>query len=695
MRSLVLGFALFAGVLAGCSNNDDPPPPPQGPQAAFIERLDIVDRRDAFGGTSFGEVGVYEQIVAVAHGRLDPEAEPNRGIVDLDKAPRDDEGLVAYETDVVIIRPKSADKARSVLFFDVVNRGNRNTLRLNYGSGPVTAPAGAGDGLFMREGYTLVWAGWQGDIAPGTGDGNRVGTKFPVATNDDGSSITGLSRDEFVFDNSTSPITANLNYPVADNDPASATLRVKNLQTDDWTTISSWSYASDRSITIERPAGFDAGAIYEFIYPARDPVVMGIGFAAVRDVVSFLRFEQADASGNPNPVADLKQAPCEVTTQGGACARNPDANFDVAILEGISQSGRFVRDYIWQGFNTDVAGRKVFDGAMPLIAGSRKTWTNFRFAQPGRWSKQHEEHFQAGDQFPFTYAVTTDPVSGVTDGIFAKCSANDSCPKLMHIDGGGEFWQARASLLTTDGAGNPVPVPDNVRLYYMTGTPHGFTGADYTGTGPATATACKNPSNFVNANFVPRRMTLALVDWIARRIEPPASQWPVLANGDYADPLDRAAVGFPDLSAIGVGYTGTHNFLQLTDYAQVPPVVDAGKSYLVRVPVADADGNDLPGIRPPEVSVPLGTLMSWNPRKAGFGEDDACGGTGSFIKFAATAEDRVASGDPRPSIAERYAGQADYVAKVTEAAEALVQQGLMLEEDVAWWTARAEKAQVW
>jgi len=692
---MILGFTLLAGALVGCSSNNDDPPPPEVTEAGFIERLEIVDRRDVFDGMTFGDVGAYEQIVAIAHGRLDPQAEPNRGIVDLDKAPRGDDGLVAYETDVVIIRPKDADKARSVLFFDVVNRGNRNTLRFNHGSGSVLTAAGAGDGLFMRQGYTLVWAGWQGDIASGTGDGNRVGTRFPVARNDDGTPVTGLSRDEFVFDNSTSPITANLSYPAADTDPASATLRVKNLRADDWTTISGWSYASDRSISIARPEGFDAGAIYEFIYPARDPVVMGIGFAAVRDVVSFLRFEQTDASGNPNPVADLKQAPCEAVAQGGGCVRGPDGNFDVAILEGISQSGRFVRDYIWQGFNTDVSDRRVFEGAMPLIAGSRKTWTNFRFAQPGRWSKHHEDHFQAGDQFPFTYAVTTDPVSGATDGILAKCSTNDTCPKIMHIDGGGEFWQARASLLTTDGAGNPVPVPDSVRLYYMTGTPHGYTGADYTGTLPATATACKNPGNFTNANFVPRRMTLALVDWIARGVAPPASQWPVLANGDYADPFDRAAVGFPDLTAIGVGYTGNHNFLELTDYAQVPPVVDASRSYRVRIPVTDADGNDLPGIRPPEVSVPLGTLMPWNPRKAGFGEDDACAGAGSFIPFAATAGDRAASGDPRASIDERYTGQADYVAKVTAAAQSLVQQGLMLDEDVTWWTARAQRAQVW
>jgi hypothetical protein len=264
----------------------------------------------------------------------------------------------------------------------------------------------------------------------------------------------------------------------------------------------------------------------------------------------------------------------------------------------------------------------------------------------------------------------------------------------MHIDGGGEFWQARASLLTVDGAGNEAPLPDTVRAYYMTGTPHGYTGAGYTGALPATPAACKNPTNIVNANFVPRAMALALGDWIARGVEPPPSRWPSLASNTLADPLNQAAVGFPPLQEIGVDYTGTHNFLQLTDYSVVPPVANSAKPYEVLVPVTNSDGLDLPGVRGPDISVPLGTSLSWNPRKAGFGEDDACGGSGSFIPFAGTVQQRTTGGDPRPSLAERYAGKADYVAKVTAAAQGLADQGLMLPEDVSWWTNRAEAVAV-
>ncbi|MDQ3811532.1 MAG: alpha/beta hydrolase domain-containing protein, partial [Chloroflexota bacterium] len=442
--------------------------------ASRLERLEIKSRFDAFGGLSFGPAGQYEAIVAVAHGQLDPADAANARIVDLDKAPRTN-GLVEYETDVVILRPKDPLSARRVLFYDVVNRGNKIALTtyFNEGNGDLTSPEGAGNGFLMRQGYTVVFSGWQGDL-PLSGDGSRIGTRFPVATNPDGSPITGLSREEIVFDNTTNPGRLTLTWPAADLDPAQAMLRAKVHQNDDWRPVPTWSYLDDKTVQIDRPADLDAGSIYEFIYTARDPKVMGIGMAAVRDLVSFLEYETADGQGNLNPLNDLRGAPCEAPGLNQACPENPATTVDVAIIEGISQSGRFTRDFLWQGFNADPSGRQVFNGAMPLIGGSRKTWTNFRFAQPGRWSKQHEDHLQAGDQFPFTYATITDPISGMDDGLLAQCSATNTCPRVMQLDGSGEFWLARASLLVSDGAGNEVPLPDNVRLYQMTGTPHGY-----------------------------------------------------------------------------------------------------------------------------------------------------------------------------------------------------------------------------
>jgi Alpha/beta hydrolase domain len=647
MRARAVSVLLIVGLLGTGQ-------PVLGAQAAAgVESLEIRSVTDAYGGESFGAVGPYEYVAAVAHGRLDPNDPANAGIVDLDKAPRDSDGLVEYQTDVGILRPKDPSKGSRVLFYDVVNRGNKLALSsyFNEGAADLTDP---GNGFLMRQGYSVVWSGWQGDI-PMSGDGSRIGADFPVATNADGSPILGPSREEIVFDNTTNPADMPLTWPTATRDPSQASLRVKEHQTDAWTDLpaTTWSWADDKTIRIDRPPEFDAGAIYEFTYTARDPKVMGIGFAAVRDLVDYLK---------------------------------RDGSFDVSIMEGISQSGRFVRDFVWQGFNADPGGGRVFDAAMPLIAGSRKTWTNFRFAQPGRWSKQHEDHLQIGDQFPFSYAVTTDPVSGATDGILARCSTNDTCPKIMHLDGGGEFWLARASLIVTDGAGNPVALPDNVRAYLMTGTPHGYA---LTGK-PAPVAACKNLSNIVYVGFTTRALAPALVEWVVNGTPPPPSTYPSLSDRTLVDPSSASAVGFPDLSPIGAAYTGVFNFLNLTDYSVVPPRVDVSKPYRVLVPNTDADGNDLPGVRSPDLTVPLGTSLSWNPRAAGYAEGDQCVSQGSFVPFATTEAERAQSGDPRQSLQERYPSRADYMGKVREAALALKEQGFALDEDVERLVQRAQ-----
>ncbi|HEX8967148.1 MAG TPA: alpha/beta hydrolase domain-containing protein, partial [Chloroflexota bacterium] len=656
------------------------------PGSSGIDWFEIKSRGDAFGGQSFGAIGPYEAIVAVAHGKLDPNAAANAGIVDLDKAPRTD-GLVEYATDVVILRPKNPATARRVLFYDVVNRGNKLALTtyFNEGTGDLAAPDGAGNGFLMRQGLTVVFSGWQGDV-PLSGDGSRVGASFPVATNPDGSAITGQSREEIVFDNTTNPGKLPLTWPAASLDPTQATLRVKEHQTDEFHDITTFSFLDSNTVQIDRPVDMDAGAIYELIYTARDPKVMGIGFAGIRDLVTFLKTAGTDARGNANPLNDLRQAPCELEDSSASCPANPTTTVDAAVIEGISQSGRFVRDYLWQGFNAGLNGGRVFDGAMPLIAASRKTWTNYRFAQPGRWSKQHEDHYQIGDQFPFTYATTTDPISGNRDGILARCTADNTCPKVIHLDGSGEFWLGRASLIVTDGAGNEVPLPDNVRAYLMTGPPHGYSATGVSGP----LAACKYPSNIVYPAATARALLIDLVDWIVRGTSPPPGRYPSISAGTLVNPDSRAEVGFPDLSSISVNYTGTHNFLYLTDYLAMPPRIDASRRYQVLVPSDDRDGNELPGVRSPDVSVPLGTHMAWNPRKAGFAEGDQCTSQGSFIPFAATQDARAATGDPRLSVAERYTSRADYVARIRSAATALREDRLMLPEDVDNWVQRAD-----
>ena len=672
---------------------------PPASKPGYVDRLELSAPTDAYGGATFGDAGAYEVIAGVVHGKLDPKHPANSGIVDLNLAPVGADGLVDYTTDVVILRPKDPVKAKRIVFYDVVNRGNKIALSFFDAAGGTFDKDQEGNGFLLKQGYTIVWSGWQGDIAQ-SGNGTRVGTSFPIAKNADGSSVTGMSRDEFVLDTTSTPAKLNLSYPASVQDPSQVSFTWRETwvtpQGMTWNAPSqpvdaaNWSFVSDKQIQLTSPpAGADKGAIYEFVYPAKDPIIMGIGFAAVRDLVSFLRYDDKDAQGTSNPLDDLKQAPCAFKNGNGngngQCAANPTTNFDVAIMEGISQSGRFTRDFLWRGFNDDARGPKVFDAMYPIIAGSRKTYTNFRFAQPGRWSKQHEDHFQPGDQFPFGYGVITDPVSGQKDGIFNKCQQSSTCPKVIHADGEYEFWGARASLVSTDGAGNDVAVPDDVRLYLVAGTSHG--GGNGAGT-QTTLPNCANPTSAVNESTTLRALVPALDAWVTQGKKPPPSQWPSIASGTLARPDDRAQVHFPDLSGIGVPYTGKYNQLFVTDYSKAIPAVDLEKKYDVRVPTTDEDGNANVGVRVPDVSVPLASYFGWNPRAPGYAPGDLCPSVGSTILFSPTPK----QGDPRKSLSERYrGGKSEYVGKVTGAAHGLAGQGLLLDEDVAFYVDRAQK----
>ena len=383
--------------------------------------------------------------------------------------------------------------------------------------------------------------------------------------------------------------------------------------------------------------------------------MLGIGFAAMRDAISFLRYESADRDGNPNPLA----AHGLPTT---------------AVSLGISQSGRMLRDFLYQGFNEDVAGRIVFDGMHPNIAGSRKTFTNYQFGQPGRWQKQHEDHVYPGDQFPFTYATLTDPLSGRTDGLQERCSVSNTCPKIVHSDGEAELWQARASLVVTDPEGGHVELPDNVRVYLLSGTQHG--GGPGVHTRPPSRGMCQNLSNPLALADTRTALSVALYEWAAKGVEPPASRFPTVAGGGLVAASD---LGFPAIP--GVKYSGSYNPLHLADHRSLPPMY--GDAYTVLVGRIDADGNMVDGVQHPNLVAPVGTHTGWNLRRAGFGEGGQCAGTGSFIPFASTDADREASGDPRRSLEERYPTHAAYVEAVSAAADALVGERLLLPGDAA------------
>jgi hypothetical protein len=347
MRHLLSAMIVTAGIAAlAC------------PAAAKVVKFEITRvESPAFEGRAFGTVGTYDRIIARATVAVSPDDPRNKIIVDLDRAPRNAQGLVEAVTDVEILRPTVAANGNRRLFYEVLNRGGKLGLAL-FNDNPVVVndlvkASDAGNGFLMNRGYTVVWSGWQGDIAPGAG---RMTFSPPIVPD-----VTGLAREEFVFDQMDNPAKATLSYPAADLDPAHTELSVRQRETDPRSTPPGLQakFDSPTTISITRPEGFDAGAIYEFIYTAKDPKVMGLGFAATRDIVSFLRNETADAAGNANPVA---------------------GRIDRAIGFGLSQSGRYLQDYLYLGFNADEAGRTVFEGLMPHISGGKKTFTNYRFS---------------------------------------------------------------------------------------------------------------------------------------------------------------------------------------------------------------------------------------------------------------------------------------------------------------------------
>ena len=632
-------------LLASCAS-----PPLSTSPAMQVERFEIVKRSPAFGGKAFDEAGPYDTIVAIAHLRIDPRHPANRLIADLDKAPVQD-GWVRYKTDVVLLRPRNPATASRVLLLDVPNRGGKLlTVMANESDGTLNGFAGEGNAFLMRRGHTLAWIGWQGDIAL-KADGETAGTAFPVATMD-GQPVVGASVEEAVFGDAKPVGDIALAYPAADLGQASARLTVR-AHTDAPAVAlpaGAWRYKNASLVEVTRPKGYDAGAIYRFAYQARDPRVMGLGMAALRDVGSYLKSGAPDGAGQANPLADIKPS--------------------VAIAAGVSQAGRFLRDLLWQGFNADLAGKRVYDGAMPLIAGSRKSFVNIRFGQPGRYSTQHIDHITYGDQFPFSYAVTRDPVGGAADGIFARCQASNTCPRLMHVDSSVEFWQGRASLVTTDGAGKDIALPGGVRAYLMSSTQH-MTAA------VPTVGICKYPSNPAQQGPAVRALLERLVEWTRDGKEPPPSRFPQLAGSMLTTP-QRDAVGFPDLAKIGIGFPDVINGLTVVKYSGLLGAPDLSKRYEVLVPMADQDGHDISGIRLPDIEVPLATHAGWNLRRAFFAEGRLCGLTGMHAPLPATPR----ADDPRRAISQRYASRLEYAKAVALAARALRDQGLMLDEDV-------------
>lgn len=627
----------------------------------MLTRLQI-DRLEPFaGGMAFGPVGSYVRIVGTAYGELDPHHPRNAVIVNLEKAPRNAHRCVEYAADVYIMRPTEVRRGNRKILYEVNNRGRKLLLPILHealetsptsANDPATADD-AGNGFVFRQGYTVAWSGWDPD-APRVNNGMTI--RVPVATEGEQPMVQTI-RDEFVFGTRlpTTRLTAPLSYTAATLDQGQARLTVRAKEGDAYTEIppEGWAYADARAITL-LPEGtaFRPGYIYDFWYPAQDPKVLGIGYAATRDLVSFLRYQAYDAAGNVNPVA-----------------RSPaDPGITAVLAFGNSQSGRYLRDHLALGFNQDETQRKVFDGYLSHVAGIGKVFTNYAFGQPNRTGTQHEDHQFPENHFPFAHASLTDPVSGRIGGLL---HGDGFDPYIIESNTSTEYWQKGASLLHTDPLGrSDLEIPRTVRLYLMAGTQHG--GRAHMGTRPGNALYPHNPHNPAP---VLRALLVALDQWVTAGIAPPDSRVPTLATGTLVTPQALAFPSLPDVQ------TPQHmnSVTMLEDWIQPPRTAD--KTYRPLVPQADADGNEVAGVRLPAIAVPLATYTGWNLYNIPGLEGELCDRVGMRLPFARTKAERLPKGDPRLSLEERYGSHAAYVQRVSEVVCELVQARLLLPED--------------
>ncbi|WP_080236886.1 alpha/beta hydrolase domain-containing protein [Spirosoma rigui] len=642
------------------------------PARARIVRIEITSvQSPTFDGRTFGRVGTYEKLRGKAYGELDPASPSNALITDISRAPRTATGMVAYVMDIYILKPVDLSKGNHKLVLELNNRGGKLIGGFNKSSGgndPTTATQ-AGEGFLMNRGYTLAWNGWDCSAAPVN---NNLTISVPVARNADGSSITGPSYEYISFDNATST-TYPLAYSAATLDQSKATLTVRDRLGDSPAVIAAdgWEYADDKTIRL-LPAGtpFRQSAVYEFHYLAKDPLVAGIGFAATRDFVSFLRYATTDDVGNPNPLAN-------------------DIRYTFSYA--LSQPARYANDFQTLGFNADEQNRRVLDGIENWLGGASGIALNYRFAQPSRTERNRQNHLYPEGVFPFAYPVLTDSLTGKTAGRLARCTASNTCPKVFEINSSNEYWVKAASLLHTDSQGNDLPDPDNVRFYLIAGAQHG--------TGNETSRGiCQQFQNPTNGEPALRALFVALDDWVTKGIAPPASQVPrqgektaALARpqpGSQTGVVPQATLGWPTLP--GVTYTGLVTTRYLLDFGpsfsegiitRFPMGVAERPSYVTFVSRVDKDGNELAGIRLPPVAVPIATTTGWALRRSDFGGDDGCEGAGQSIPFQRTKADRLLAKDPRLSVAERYPTHEAYVAAVRKSVQQLVGQRFLLPED--------------
>jgi hypothetical protein len=642
----------------------------------------IITESPTFGGYSFPGVGQYEKITGIATGEVDPNDPKNAVITDIALAPRNGNGNVVYQHNFYILKPVDLGKGNHKTMYEPPNRGGKTHGTLNRGAGgndpgAVTDPVVLANTFLWPRGYTTVWSGWE-DLASLTS--LTATATLPIAHNPDGSTITGPAY-EYIVMSGTSAFA--LSYPAATLDKSTATL-THRVHLDDVPVVvpaSGWTYNATGTTINLVPPGWIANDIYEFSYTAKDPQVAGLGFAAIRDFNSFLRYATTDDFGTPNPLAG------DVTR---------------IYTETSSQPARTLNDFRYLGFNADENNRIVFDGMMNWVGAGDGVNMNYRWSQSGRTERNRQDHLYLEGLFPFAHQTTFDPISGTTDGRYKRCEATNTCPLALEFYSSNEYWVKAASLFHTDPTGSVdlVDHPD-ARLYLLSSKQHGGAG------NPANKGNCQQFLNPLDSAPVHRALWEDLDQWSTQGIAPPDSQVPKLSDGTMVPPLPQSGVGFPNIP--GVTYTGLQTTRYRFNYGPNfyatgiptinPPVITPpyqdnpanGPIYPSFVPTTDSDGNEIAGIRLPELTAPLATYTGWALR-SGVWANDGCEGSGQYIPFAKTRAQRIASGDPRPSVEERYPSFGQYYSAVIRAIDGLVKDRFLLCEDTEAMQARLLQA---
>ncbi len=635
-----------------------------------VVRVEVESRRDVLAGKAFGLAGPYETLRGRVFFAVDPSQAANRIITDIDLAPRNAQGEVEFSSEFYLIKPKHTGSGNGTLLYEVSNRGRKGMLGFfNFAEGSLDPQSAAhfGDGFLLTRGYTLLWLGWQWD-PPRQENLLHV---FPAVAKGAGAPVRGLVRGDFVvtdraFDHSLAD-RDHTAYPVADPAAPENVLTVRDAVEGPRRVIprSEWRFARQEGGgpvadhgRVYLKSGFEPGKIYEIVYVSEDPPLVGLGSAGVRDLVSLLKYEgSADLSISPEAV-------------------------EHTIGFGVSQSGRFLRTFLYYGFNEDEQGRRVFDGVMAHVAGGGRGSFNHRFAQASRDGHPYVNFYYPTDIFPFTDLEQTDASTGMADGILTHHLKPAFWPKIFYTNSAYEYWGRAASLThtTIDGRRDAELAPDT-RIYFFTGGQHG--PASF----PPAITIGQQLANPLEYRWPMRALLEAMNRWVADGKAPPPSRYPRLDQKTLVAP---EKLNFPQIP--GVNFSARAHKAYRADYGSEfyskgivtnePPKI--GPAFPILVPAVNADGNELAGVQVPELTVPLATYTGWNLFNANHGPTDEISSmVGSFIPFARTKAEREAKKDPRPSIEERYPSRQDYLGRISDAAVALAADGYLLNEDVA------------